>query len=409
MQLFLECDTWLKWRIPHINSYQSFAISALSALTLCVAALGFLVTAVCANKFLARIDEQIQRQNGTDGGRPALRRLMKRVGASGAMLLAITFCALLSTQALYNPLGYLVLVTITQLLFICNSLLGIASFAPPGKVQTGPFTEALVQVRRTSRVSLLRRESRVATKEYHNTDLFLRGLRASSSVAKTRKERRRSISDRVSEKLNNTSGSLKRLNRRTSVGDDTQASESTNFTPKAMDPSGSLASAPLEHARGLLMDSSTSRASAQIQFEPKPNADSPSSRVSAPDRFQSKSTGDSPSSRARVPVDSESKPKAASEKMSWREPKKGSSHRVSWSASLAKRFSIKDQVAPTPSVSSMNPQDELHPSERVGVSIRVLESLLRICGDEIGDKNTGTVCEEVRDAKGMLVRLLAQL
>ena len=147
-QLFLDCDAWLHWSIPYFNSFSYSNAATLASLTTALTATYFIRSALRAQHYLSNDDA-----NGGDGGtnvtnKAAMRRLMRRVLASGCVMLVITVAFAIGTTVIFHPPGFAALFSGLYFLVMVNSLLLIDSFVPATGVPIGPLREASLVVTR---------------------------------------------------------------------------------------------------------------------------------------------------------------------------------------------------------------------------------------------------------------------
>jgi len=130
----------MKWRIPYSNSWSyrtgATATSVISALT----AVYFIGSAIRAQRYLSNGNEQSS-SAANAANREAMRRLMRRVMASGCLMLLITVVLAIGVKFIFHPLGFAVMIGATYPIAMANSLLQISSFAPPTGAPVGPLRE----------------------------------------------------------------------------------------------------------------------------------------------------------------------------------------------------------------------------------------------------------------------------
>ena len=76
------------------------------------------------------------------------RRLVRRILASGCLMLFITATLAIATVFMFHPIGFAVLVAIAYSALIANSVLQADSFAPVTRAPVGPLQEVLRTVKR---------------------------------------------------------------------------------------------------------------------------------------------------------------------------------------------------------------------------------------------------------------------
>jgi len=141
-QLLLDGDAWRIWRIPYFNSFSYDLAGILMSLTSALTAIYFIGSALRARRYLSKHSADLSaRDLSGDADQKALRRLMRRVLASGCLMLVTTIVLAIGLPVLLHPIGFTVLCGIMFPIMMANSLLQIDSFAPAIGVPIGPLRE----------------------------------------------------------------------------------------------------------------------------------------------------------------------------------------------------------------------------------------------------------------------------
>ena len=162
-QLFLDANSWLQWHIPYFNSatygFAAILTSAVSAIT----AIYFIGSAIRAQRYLSndtttttdgppqersRIKRQCSR---AVANKAAMRRLIRRIRASGCLMLVITMVLAIGRGFIFHPTGFTVLSGATYGIMMVNSLLQIDSFAPVAGAASGPIRETFLVIHAASK------------------------------------------------------------------------------------------------------------------------------------------------------------------------------------------------------------------------------------------------------------------
>lgn len=112
------------------------------SLTSALTAIYFIGSALRARRYLSKHSADLSaRDLSGDADQKALRRLMRRVLASGCLMLVTTIVLAIGLPVLLHPIGFTVLCGIMFPIMMANSLLQIDSFAPAIGVPIGPLRE----------------------------------------------------------------------------------------------------------------------------------------------------------------------------------------------------------------------------------------------------------------------------
>ena len=154
-QIFLDCNAWMQWRIPYFNSASYGMAATLSSAISALTALYFIGSAVRAQRYLTNGNDQ---NSGVANvaNKAAMRRLMRRVLASGCLMLLLTIILAIATSFILNPVGFTVFFGASYPVIMANSLLQIASFAPPAGAPSGPIEEVRLALKRAARSAVSR-------------------------------------------------------------------------------------------------------------------------------------------------------------------------------------------------------------------------------------------------------------
>ena len=139
MQL-LDCSAWVIWKLPAFNSYRYRYAAISTSLISAGTAVYFIISAMRAQRYLSNDgdDDEAAQVANTE----AVRRLMRRVRASGCLLLVTTVAMGGSTLIAFNPAGFVIACLLTWPFIMANSLLLIDSFAPAKGAPQGPLRDA---------------------------------------------------------------------------------------------------------------------------------------------------------------------------------------------------------------------------------------------------------------------------
>ena len=193
MQLILDCNAWLRWRIPYFNSF-SYGLAAVltSAITFLSAAY-FILSAVRARRNLSTDQSTggvgvINEDDAHVVSKATMRRLVRRVLPSGCLMLAITVVLAVGTELIFHPIGFTVVSCVLFPMVMANSLLQIGSFAPSRNAPVGPLQEVKLAVMRWARRLANRAEQWLASSSSANPNQLVR-------IAQHRRSKRASFVD----------------------------------------------------------------------------------------------------------------------------------------------------------------------------------------------------------------------
>ena len=155
-QLFLDCNTVRIWRIPYFNSFSYGAAAALTSLISALTATYFIISANRARRYLSNDGDHQVANRGTVvpknafnrqvtsfalANKAAMRQLMRRVFASGCLMLVITVVLATGTPFIFHPIGFTIVFGMGNTIVMANSLLQIEAFAPATGAPIGPLQE----------------------------------------------------------------------------------------------------------------------------------------------------------------------------------------------------------------------------------------------------------------------------
>ena len=153
-QLLLEQEALLQWRIPMFNSSNSGLAALLGSGGQAITAIYFVGSALRARRYLSGCGENESGTIGSVANRAAMQRLMNRVLKSGCLMLIVTIAYGGGINVIYHPIGYTALLTIVHPIIMANSILQLASFAPPAGAPSGPIEEARLSLKRAARYAV---------------------------------------------------------------------------------------------------------------------------------------------------------------------------------------------------------------------------------------------------------------
>ena len=139
-ELFLDCNSWVQWRIPHFNAYSYDSANALTGALTTLTAVYFISFALRVRRYLSNDDNS---QQGNVANKTVMQRLMRRVLASGFLMLLISNVLAACTVFVFHPTGFPLVYGSPYLLAMVNSLLQIDSFAAT-EAPSGPLRETLL-------------------------------------------------------------------------------------------------------------------------------------------------------------------------------------------------------------------------------------------------------------------------
>ena len=150
-QLLLEQEAWLQWRIPMFNSYSYGIAALLGSGGQAITAIYFVGSALRARRYLSSRGDSEGGTTGSVANRAAMQRLMGRVLMSGCLMLVITIAYAVCIEFFFHPIGQTALFMIALPTTMTNSILQLASFAPPAGAPSGPIDEARLTLQRAAR------------------------------------------------------------------------------------------------------------------------------------------------------------------------------------------------------------------------------------------------------------------
>ena len=141
-QLLLEQQAWLRWRIPKFNAEEYGIAALLGSGGQAITAIYFVGSALRARRYLSSSGDSESGTSGSMANRAAMQRLMRRVLTSGFLMLIITIVYGGGVNIIFHPVGFSALMALAFPMIMANSLLQLASFAPPAGAPPGPVEEA---------------------------------------------------------------------------------------------------------------------------------------------------------------------------------------------------------------------------------------------------------------------------
>ena len=135
------------------NSYHYGIAALLGSGGQAITAIYFVGSALRARRYLSGSDDSERSTRGSvaRSNRAAMRRLMRRVLASGCLMLVNTFIYAVAVNLIVHPVGFTALMAFVSPLYMANSLLQLASFVPPAGAPPGPVEEARLALKRAAR------------------------------------------------------------------------------------------------------------------------------------------------------------------------------------------------------------------------------------------------------------------
>ena len=149
-QLLLDQEAWLQWRIPMVNSSDERIAVLLGSGVQTITAIYFVGSALRARRYLSSDDSE-GGASGSVANKAAMQRLMSRVLTSGCLMIINTVVYGAVISVVFHPVGFTALMTIASPITMANSLLQLASFAPPAGAPPGPIEEARLALKRAVR------------------------------------------------------------------------------------------------------------------------------------------------------------------------------------------------------------------------------------------------------------------
>ena len=111
-------------------------------------AIYFVGSALRARRYLS-IGDSEGATTGAVANKTAMQRLMGRVLTSGCLMLVNVLTLAVGLPFLFHPVGFTICYTIGGLVTMANSILQLASFAPPAGAPAGPIEEARLALKKT--------------------------------------------------------------------------------------------------------------------------------------------------------------------------------------------------------------------------------------------------------------------
>ena len=144
LQLLLDYGAWMQWRIPYFNSFSYDIATLLTSGITALTAVYFIGSAIGAQRYLnTEPDLNLRRRASNNSemeqNRTAIRRLMRRVQASGCLMLVIVVVLAVGTRFIFFPAGFTIGCVVLYLTMMANSLLRIDSFVPAKGAPIGPL------------------------------------------------------------------------------------------------------------------------------------------------------------------------------------------------------------------------------------------------------------------------------
>ena len=157
MQLILDCNAWVQWRIPYFNSASYDIAATLTSVVSAITAIYFIGSAIRAQHYLSNdTSNMTDAQEGstmrtrsisrTVANKAAMRRLLRRVFASGCLMLIITLVFAVGIDFLFHPTCFTIIFGVMYPIVMANSILQIDSFAPVTGAASGPLRETYLAI-----------------------------------------------------------------------------------------------------------------------------------------------------------------------------------------------------------------------------------------------------------------------
>ena len=150
-QLLLDQEAWLRFRIPMFNSFNYEIAALLGSGGQAITAIYFVSSALRARRYLSGSGDTESTTSGSVANKAAMQRLMHRVLTSGCLMLIITIAYGAGVNLIFHPVGYAALFVVVLPITMANSILQLASFAPPAGAPPGPVEEARLALKRAAR------------------------------------------------------------------------------------------------------------------------------------------------------------------------------------------------------------------------------------------------------------------
>ena len=146
----LDYDAYWQWRLPMFNSFDYLWVATLTSIVTAATASYFVISALYTQRYLSNDVQASGLAN-----KAAIQRLMRRVKASGSLLLIITIGFAVGAKIIFHPTAYYLLIMALYSVIMMNSALQIDSFAPSTGAPSGPFHEASTTIRQASSLLML--------------------------------------------------------------------------------------------------------------------------------------------------------------------------------------------------------------------------------------------------------------
>ena len=149
-QLFLDQEAWLQWRMIGCNSFDKRLALYLAGGVQAITAIYFVGSALHARRYLSGSEESeySTKSAANVANRAAMQRLMGRVLTSGCLMLGMTIISGAGWNVVVHPLGFTAVFIIVSPIAMVNSILQLASFAPPAGAPAGPMEESMRALKR---------------------------------------------------------------------------------------------------------------------------------------------------------------------------------------------------------------------------------------------------------------------
>ena len=133
------------------NSHDARIAAILGSGLQTITAAYFVGSALRARHYLSDSGDPANITSGSVSNKAAMQRLLGRVLTSGCLMLIMTVMYGGGNHLILHPVGYTALMTISSVINSANSILQLASFAPPAGAPTGPIEEARLALKRAAR------------------------------------------------------------------------------------------------------------------------------------------------------------------------------------------------------------------------------------------------------------------
>ena len=140
-------------------------------------AIYFVGSALRARRYLS-IGDTEGATTGAVANKTAMQRLMGRVLTSGCLMLVNVLTLAVGLSFLFHPVGFTICYTIGGLVTMANSILQLASFAPPAGAPAGPIEEVRLGLKKVARLAVRHFDGSASAESHragHKRLLFLIG------------------------------------------------------------------------------------------------------------------------------------------------------------------------------------------------------------------------------------------